>query len=794
MFNPLDDSLAQKVILLMTGVPGTVAMRDEVSRLIKAGDPNELSAFIDKVMDIKAPGKIGDAAVQYVLDSGFSINDLTPQKIDQITADSLRQGIDSWTGLFSYAMDKVDNNVGKVLGNRAEAADVFTGIVDELDVDVNVNHPLVQEWIDKIDASDESLSEAKNTVKDLIDELTTLPVLVDSNPSDDSTAIAAGQDIVLTFNKRVTAGSGDILIVGSDGDTRTIAVTDSSQVTITGKTLKLNPTEDLHKGTDYSVQLASGVIMDRVDHAFAGISDATTLNFRTINTIPPNSNPTTSEVTLASIAEDSGVRVITQAELLSSASDADGDILTATDLAKVSGNGSLVDNLDDTWSYTPALNDAAEVSFNYSIRDGRGGTANGSASLDIIPVNDNPDPGPSVTLAPIAEDSGSRLITQAELLGSATDVDGDILTATGLIKASGSGSLVDNLDGTWSYTPALNDDTEVRFNFTIDDGNGGTATGNASLDITSLNDNPITSKVTLAPIDEDSGSRLITQAELLGSATDVDGDILTATGLIKASGSGSLVDNLDGTWSYTPDLQDDTEVNFSYTINDGNGGTVAGGASLDILPVVILLGGDTVFVIDRSGSTISLAQGLTTLVGDQNGDGFSNTIFDVEIASFIALNQSLISRGLGDVAKVSTVQFGSIAGRLDMEPGTAGVQSFTTPLTDSDKNGIIDVNQVLASISVGYNTNFEAALKEAIISVNAAGTAPGQGNVIFLSDGFPNAGGIYTDEANFISSTLGQNLRAFGIGTGASLTALQAIDPSAEVFINPQDILDIFLF
>ena len=695
MFNPLDDSLAQKVILLMTGVPGTVAMRDEVSRLIKAGDPNELSAFIDKVMDIKAPGKIGDAAVQYVLDSGFSINDLTPQKIDQITADSLRQGIDSWTGLFSYAMDKVDNNVGKVLGNRAEAADVFTGIVDELDVDVNVNHPLVQEWIDKIDASDESLSEAKNTVKDLIDELTTLPVLVDSNPSDDSTAIAAGQDIVLTFNKRVTAGSGDILIVGSDGDTRTIAVTDSSQVTITGKTLKLNPTEDLHKGTDYSVQLASGVIMDRVDHAFAGISDATTLNFRTINTIPPNSNPTTSEVTLASIAEDSGVRVITQAELLSSASDADGDILTATDLAKVSGNGSLVDNLDDTWSYTPALNDAAEVSFNYSIRDGRGGTANGSASLDIIPVNDNPDPGPSVTLAPIAEDSGSRLITQAELLGS---------------------------------------------------------------------------------------------------ATDVDGDILTATGLIKASGSGSLVDNLDGTWSYTPDLQDDTEVNFSYTINDGNGGTVAGGASLDILPVVILLGGDTVFVIDRSGSTISLAQGLTTLVGDQNGDGFSNTIFDVEIASFIALNQSLISRGLGDVAKVSTVQFGSIAGRLDMEPGTAGVQSFTTPLTDSDKNGIIDVNQVLASISVGYNTNFEAALKEAIISVNAAGTAPGQGNVIFLSDGFPNAGGIYTDEANFISSTLGQNLRAFGIGTGASLTALQAIDPSAEVFINPQDILDIFLF
>ena len=37
-----------------------------------------------------------------------------------------------------------------------------------------------------------------------------------------------------------------------------------------------------------------------------------------------------------------------------------------------------------------------------------------------------------MTLAPIAEDSGARLITQAELLANAADVDGPGLTATGL--------------------------------------------------------------------------------------------------------------------------------------------------------------------------------------------------------------------------------------------------------------------------------------------------------------------------------------------------------------------------
>lgn len=205
-----------------------------------------------------------------------------------------------------------------------------------------------------------------------------------------------------------------------------------------------------------------------------------------------------------------------------------------------------------------------------------------------------------------------------------------------------------------------------------------------------------------------------------------------------------------------------------------------------------LIGTDAVFVIDRSGSTGAQAQGLTAPVGDQNGDGSSNTILDVEISSFKALNQSLIDRGLGNTAKVSSVQFSSAAQGLDMEPGTAGFQSFTTPLTDSDNNGILDVNQVLSSLTASGATNYEAALQQAISAVTAAGTASGQGNVIFLSDGFPNAGGAFNDEANTIRNTQGQNLRAFGVGTGATLPPLQTIDPNAQVFTDSQDLLDVF--
>src|SRR6185295_8316523 len=123
-------------------------------------------------------------------------------------------------------------------------------------------------------------------------------------------------------------------------------------------------------------------------------------------------------------------------------------------------------------------------------------------------------------------------------------------------------------DGTWTYTPALNDDSSVSFSYTVTDGNL-SAAGSASLDITPVNDAPTTTAVALAAIAEDSGARIITQAELLANASDIDNAQLTATDLTIATGTGSLVDNGNGTWTYTPALNDDSSVSFSYTVTDG---------------------------------------------------------------------------------------------------------------------------------------------------------------------------------------------------------------------------------
>lgn len=115
----------------------------------------------------------------------------------------------------------------------------------------------------------------------------TAPLLVNSEPPDDSTEFQVSNDIVLYFDEAITVGMGDI-IISNGSDTHTIAVDDPDQVTLNGSKLTINPEVDLIPNTTYNIQMAEGVITDTAGNAYAGINDASTLNFTTIaDTIAP---------------------------------------------------------------------------------------------------------------------------------------------------------------------------------------------------------------------------------------------------------------------------------------------------------------------------------------------------------------------------------------------------------------------------------------------------------------------------------------------------------------------------
>lgn len=98
--------------------------------------------------------------------------------------------------------------------------------------------------------------------------------------------IKIDENLVLSFDEAVMAGSGDI-VISNGSDTRTIAINDASQVTFNeyGE-VTINPSADLISNTQYHVTMANGVIRDTAENSFSGISDQTTLNFTTIASDP----------------------------------------------------------------------------------------------------------------------------------------------------------------------------------------------------------------------------------------------------------------------------------------------------------------------------------------------------------------------------------------------------------------------------------------------------------------------------------------------------------------------------
>ena len=149
-----------------------------------------------------------------------------------------------------------------------------------------------------------------------------------------------------------------------------------------------------------------------------------------------------------------------------------------------------------------------------------------------------------------------------------TDIDGPSLSITLVSVASGGGSVVDNHNGTFTYTPAANYSGPVSFSYTASDG-ALTSSSTASLSLAAVNDAPVATPVTLAAGTEDT-TYIINASTLLAGVSDVDGPFpLTITALSVASGGGSVVDNHNGTFTYTPAANYSGPVSFSYTASDG---------------------------------------------------------------------------------------------------------------------------------------------------------------------------------------------------------------------------------
>ena len=276
-------------------------------------------------------------------------------------------------------------------------------------------------------------------------------------------------------------------------------------------------------------------------------------------------------------------------------------MLTAVNLTIVAGNGTLLDNEDGTWSFTPATDDDTDASFAYTITDGTN-NIDASAILDITPVNDAPSgadgelrttedtpytlSSPDFGFNDAADGNTLDFITITSLPDTGilthrgvTIGPGDTITAASL----GAGELV--------YQPPFNisGPAQNSFGFTVTD-NGGVTSGGQntsieqfiSIDLTPVNDSPtlVSNGGTVAE-----GGTIVIDSTLL-SGTDPDdiepeelvltvttlplhGQLLLNGEVVTAGSSLSLAAIEAGALRYIHDESETSADGFNVTLADG---------------------------------------------------------------------------------------------------------------------------------------------------------------------------------------------------------------------------------
>ncbi|MDF5383107.1 cadherin-like domain-containing protein, partial [Vibrio parahaemolyticus] len=182
-------------------------------------------------------------------------------------------------------------------------------------------------------------------------------------------------------------------------------------------------------------------------------------------------------------------------------------------------------------------------------------TTSETFQIKVEGENDAPEVGQD--LAYIMDEDGTITFTQEQLLGYASDVDGDDLAAFN-VQVGANASVVDNGDGTYSFAPNENFNGDVQFTFDVSDGTGSTPAF-IDVSVTPVNDPPVAGSTSYT-VQED-GQITISDEQLLANSSDVEGDVALAN--VSYSGNdGSFVDNGDGTYTFTPNENFDGNISL----------------------------------------------------------------------------------------------------------------------------------------------------------------------------------------------------------------------------------------
>nr|WP_277812759.1 VCBS domain-containing protein [Vibrio splendidus] len=355
----------------------------------------------------------------------------------------------------------------------------------------------------------------------------------------------------------------------------------------------------------------------------------------TITVTGTNDQPTITATTLAHGTED------THYQMQSSQfgfSDIDtGDTLHSiaiTDLPPATQGKFVLDGHDVTagqhistaditkLQFVPAQDFNGDVQFKYTVNDGHTDSAEATNTLHIDAVGDkavitgvdtgdvhenrNPDMSPDFAQPGMAHLTNSMIHVEGQLTIIDPDTGENSFDSKGIgyTYHGKYGHLILNTDGKWFYgvatgTADVNGGLTTNVGSTIDQlGANETLTDTITIQskdgtthdivitIHGDNDRPYCSSEVQLNSGKEDLAQTITATELLANTIDVDsndlGKLTIANLLVD---HGSVVDNKDGTYTFTPTKDYNGQVHFTYDVTDAHGGTTHTGANTSLAAV-----------------------------------------------------------------------------------------------------------------------------------------------------------------------------------------------------------------
>ncbi|MCU7805802.1 MAG: tandem-95 repeat protein, partial [Candidatus Thiodiazotropha sp. (ex Lucinoma borealis)] len=229
-------------------------------------------------------------------------------------------------------------------------------------------------------------------------------------------------------------------------------------------------------------------------------------------------------------------------------------------------------NADGTFSYTHNGSQNFTDSFSYRVIDNDGQSADAMVDINVT-ANNHP---------PIASDINIHVLEDTVYTGTlpaASDENGDAVTYQ-LDSGSAHGSVLVNVDGSFSFAPEANYNGTDSFGYSVSDGNGGSSSYMVAIDVVAVNDNPVITSHT------ENDNVILTFEEnnlIVTTVTADDPDNDTTTFAIDAGTDLGLFNiDLDSgvlTFIKAPDAENplDSDQDNIYLVqvlvSDGNGGT-----------------------------------------------------------------------------------------------------------------------------------------------------------------------------------------------------------------------------